>query len=184
MPRLGLTSFLRGYHVIKFFLREYTTASASSVPPRVDPPHSSVINPGRINCRIPKRIPRGSRAPCAENLSSILDDIVKDNDGEAWNHLFLFSRRCLAQPNKWKQGSTQRKTGLVGSQSVQQYITLLRMEFLLQILHRPSKDWDERFHEQWLAISSSVSSRMNSFRVHLALRCFTTEDVAVLSTKK
>ena len=42
----------------------------------------------------------GPGAPCVEKLSSILDDIAKDNDGEVWNHLFLFSRRCLAQPSR------------------------------------------------------------------------------------
>ena len=86
-----------------------SSSSATSIPspaphpsvPRVDPPlHSSMINLGRINCRILKRIPCGSRAPCAEKLSSILDDIVKDNDKEAWNRLFLFSRWCLAQPSR------------------------------------------------------------------------------------
>ena len=85
---------------------------------------------------------------------------------------------------------------------MQQYITLLRMEFLLQILHRPglslhlgkclsqyraddgasSEDWDEHLREQWLAISSSASSRLNSFRVHLALSCFMAENVAVHHT--
>ena len=86
-----------------------SSSSAASIPspaphssvPRVDPPlHSSMINLGRINCRILKRIPCGSRAPCAEKLSSILDDIVKNNDKEAWNRLFLFSRQCLAQPSR------------------------------------------------------------------------------------
>ena len=60
---------------------------------------------------------------------------------------------------------------------MQQYISLLRMEFLLQILHWPdlsqnraddgasSEDWDERLRKQWLAISSSASSKMNSLNV-------------------
>ena len=45
-----------------------------------------------------------------------------------------------------------------------------------------SEDWDERLREQWLAISSSASSRLNSFRVHLALWCYMAENVAVHHT--
>ena len=65
------------------------------------PPDDSVINPGTTNCRILKSIPRGSRAPCAQKLSLILNEIVQDNSREsAWERLICFGRRCLAQPKR------------------------------------------------------------------------------------
>ena len=64
-------------------------------------PHTAgVINPGAITGKLLKRIPRGSRAPCTKKFTSILDDIVKENREDAWERLFLFSRRCLLQPNR------------------------------------------------------------------------------------
>ena len=100
-PGLGLPPFLTD--------TPSSSASIVSVPlpahrlsiSRVDPPaHSSVINPGWMTCSILKRIQSGSWASCSEKLASILDAIVKENDGESWNRLFLFSRRCLAQPSR------------------------------------------------------------------------------------
>ena len=99
-----------------------TSSGAASSHPSSDgqpqvPPDASAINPGTINCRILKRIPRGSRAPCAQKLSSILDKIVQDNSREsAWDRLFRFARRCLAQP---KRGGHRRSLATSVNQAIE-----------------------------------------------------------------
>ena len=66
--------------------------------PPPSPLQNAVLNPGPVNCKILKRIPRGSRAPCVKAFTTILNDIVRENKDAAWECLFLFSRRCLSQP--------------------------------------------------------------------------------------
>ena len=61
-------------------------------------PIPSVINPGRCEGKIAKRIPRAARHQTARKLSSILDNIVENNSLNAWERLFLFTRRCLQAP--------------------------------------------------------------------------------------
>ena len=86
--------------------------------PQTDPPtNNPVINPGLINGKILKKIPQGSSAPCAKKLSSILDDIVRENSEAAWNHLFLFSRRCLIQPTR---GGHRRSLAACINQAIEQ----------------------------------------------------------------
>lgn len=60
-------------------------SSVHSPTPQHTQTDDSVLNPGLINCRILKRIPRGSGASCAQKLATILDDIVKDNCESAWD---------------------------------------------------------------------------------------------------
>ena len=77
----------------------------SNPPP--DPPSTTTaaidlnttpLNPGRSNTRIISRIPRPARDAVARKLSEILNGVCSDNNEEAWNRLFLFSRRCLRAP--------------------------------------------------------------------------------------
>ena len=61
---------------------------------------SSIINPGRSNVKILKRIPRASREQASTKLATILDNVAAENSVEAWERLFLFCGRCLFAPSR------------------------------------------------------------------------------------
>ena len=50
---------------------------------------------GRLLCKVLKRLLRASRLPAANNLASILDDIVKRNDDATWDRFFKFCSQSV-----------------------------------------------------------------------------------------
>jgi hypothetical protein len=75
--------------------------TSQDYPPLVSlPSHQNCaqLNPGHAYNKILKRIPRPARDVAATKLADILNDVCSNNNQEASNHLFLFSRRCLCVP--------------------------------------------------------------------------------------